>query len=286
MKRLWLKITGLTFFVLAAIIGVYILWPAKSPDLEQIQQQDASTSAIKPSTDNQQPKRQLTPEDFQTAATTRLQDENPREQELRKRAALLSSLYRNPDSLEAAKARESLLKAPGGQFAPFRKDSDFKFLNVPRGDNTKKAPPKPSPQEDEQADANKGEVSRQNPVNPDSEGAKGLSDSIIREHMKQYKANRREMFPSYADSSQFAGPKILTRRLPQRYDQLLNRYNREGIPSYLRLPPRGNPGQFTSFKSRNSAAAFVPKGSKTRPHSPTTNYKINTDNKTTESTNK
>ena len=153
MKRLWLKITGLAIFVLAAIIGFYILWPAKSPEERQFPLQDTSTPAIQPNTDNPQPKRQLTPEDFQQSATSRLQDQNPRQQELRDRAAMLSSMYRNPDSVEAAKARESLLKAPRGQFAPFRRDSDFKFLNVPRGNNTKQAPPKPSPQEDEQADA-------------------------------------------------------------------------------------------------------------------------------------
>ncbi|MBW8039615.1 MAG: hypothetical protein FVQ85_06405 [Planctomycetes bacterium] len=100
-----LKITGLAIFVLAAIIGVYILWPAESPDVEQIKQQDASTSAIQPKTENPQPKRQLTPQDFQLVATSRLQDQNPRQQELRDKAAMLSSIYRNPDSPEAAKAR-------------------------------------------------------------------------------------------------------------------------------------------------------------------------------------
>ena len=144
MKRLWLKTTGLAIFVLAAIAGVYILWPAKSPNERQIQQQDASTSAVQPKIENPHPKRQLEPQDFQPTAASRLQDQNPREQELRDRAALLSSLYRNPDSVEAAKARQSLLKAPRGQFAPFRKDNDFKFLNVPEGKNTKPAPPKPS----------------------------------------------------------------------------------------------------------------------------------------------
>ena len=99
-----LKITGLVFFVLAAVIGVYILWPAKSPDVEQILQQDAAISTIQPNTENPQPKRQLTPEDFQQSATSRLQDQNPREQELRDRAAMLSSIYRNPGSPEAAKA--------------------------------------------------------------------------------------------------------------------------------------------------------------------------------------
>lgn len=153
MKRFWLKITGLIFFVLAAIAGVYVLWPAKSPDVGKLPPQEVSTSAVQQKIENPQPKRQLTPEDFQTTATSRLQNQNPREQELRDRAAMLSSIYRNPDSVEAAKARESLLKAPRGQFAPFRKESDFKFLNVPQGDNTQKAPPKPSTKVDEQADA-------------------------------------------------------------------------------------------------------------------------------------
>lgn len=147
-----LKITGLAIFILAAIIGIYILWPVKSPDVRQMPQQDASTSAIQPSVGNLQAKHQLTPDDFQQSATSRLQDENPRERELRDRAALLSSLYRNPDSVEAAKARQSLLKPPNGQLAPFRKDSDFKFMNVPKGKNTKQAPPKPPTPEDEQAD--------------------------------------------------------------------------------------------------------------------------------------
>lgn len=105
MKRFWLTITGLTIFVLAAIIGVYILWPAESSDVEQLPPQDVSISAIQPNTENAQPKRQLEPQDFQPTATSRLQDQNPRQQELRERAALLSSLYRNPDSVEAAKAR-------------------------------------------------------------------------------------------------------------------------------------------------------------------------------------
>ena len=35
MKRFLLKITGLATFVLAAVIGVYVLWPAKSPDVGQ-----------------------------------------------------------------------------------------------------------------------------------------------------------------------------------------------------------------------------------------------------------
>jgi hypothetical protein len=78
MKRFWLKITGLVFFVLAAIIGIFILWPTKSPDMEQISQQDASTSAVQPNTENPQPKRQLEPQDFQQSATSRLQDQNPR----------------------------------------------------------------------------------------------------------------------------------------------------------------------------------------------------------------
>lgn len=286
MKRLWLKINGLTIFVLASIIGVYILWPAKSQDVGQIRQQDASTSAIQPNIYNPQPKRQLEPEDFQQSATSRLQDRNPREQELRDRAAMLSSLYRNPDSADAAKARGSLLKPPRGQFAPFRKANDFKFLNVPRGDNTKKAPPKPSTQDGEQADANVGQVSHQYPANPESETAKGLSDSTIQEHMSQYKANRSEMFPSHVDSSQFPGPKILTRRLPRRYDQLFNRYSRKVSPSYMKQPSRVNPSQFRSFTSRSSAGAFVTKGTKTLPYSSTTNYKTNTDTKTSESENK
>jgi hypothetical protein len=152
MKRFWLKITGLTIFVLAAIIGVYILWPAKSPDVGQIPQQDVAISTIQPNTENPQPKRQLKAEDFQPTATSRLQDQNPREREFRERAAMLSSLYRNPDSVEAAKARQSLLKPPNGQFAPFREANDFKFMNVPPAKNTKQAPPKPSPKVDEQAD--------------------------------------------------------------------------------------------------------------------------------------
>ena len=82
MKRLWLKTTGLAIFVLAAIAGVYILWPAKSPNERQIQQQDASTSAVQPKIENPHPKRQLEPQDFQPTAASRLQDQNPREQEL------------------------------------------------------------------------------------------------------------------------------------------------------------------------------------------------------------
>ncbi|MCK4830667.1 hypothetical protein KA005_83915, partial [bacterium] len=69
MKRFWLKIFGLAIFVLAAIAGVYTLWP-KSPDVRQIPQQYASTSAIQPNIENPQPKRQLTPDDFQPAATS------------------------------------------------------------------------------------------------------------------------------------------------------------------------------------------------------------------------
>ena len=94
MKRFWLKIASLTIFVLAAVIGVYVLWPAKSPDVGQIPPQDASTSAVQPNMENREPKSQLTPQDFQPAATSKLQDRNPRLQQHRDRAALLSSIYR------------------------------------------------------------------------------------------------------------------------------------------------------------------------------------------------
>ena len=82
-----LKIVGLTIFILVAIVVVYVLWPAKSPDVGQTPQRDASTSAVQPSGENPQPKRQLEPQDFQQSATSRLQDQNPRQQELRDRAA-------------------------------------------------------------------------------------------------------------------------------------------------------------------------------------------------------
>jgi len=81
--------------IVTLAIGVYVLWPAKSPDVrQQIQQQDTSTSTIQPNIDNPQPKRQLTAEDFQPAATSKLQDRNPRLQQHRDRAAMLSSIYR------------------------------------------------------------------------------------------------------------------------------------------------------------------------------------------------
>lgn len=83
-----LKITGLAILVLVVAIGIYVLWPAKPTDERQISQKEVSTSTIQLSADNIQPKRQLTPQDFQPAATSKLQDRNPRLQQHRRRTSI------------------------------------------------------------------------------------------------------------------------------------------------------------------------------------------------------
>ena len=98
MNRFWLKIIGLVVVAVIVIAGVYGLWYAKTPNSGQTPKQRTSKLA-------NQPKRQLKPEDFQSAAGSRLQNIGPKEQEFRQKAVLLSTLYRDPNSPEAAKAR-------------------------------------------------------------------------------------------------------------------------------------------------------------------------------------
>jgi len=78
MKRFWLKITGSAIFVLATIIGVYILWPAKSPDTGNIPYQDKKVLTTQTDREKPQLKRHLKPEDFQTAASSKFQNPQPR----------------------------------------------------------------------------------------------------------------------------------------------------------------------------------------------------------------
>lgn len=113
MNRFWLKISGLVALIISLTIGVCVLWPTKSPDTKQTPQRETSALANQPGIEKPQSKHQLTPEDFQLAATSKLEDQNPRQQELRQAAVLLSTIYRNPHSPEAAKARRLLLKPPG-----------------------------------------------------------------------------------------------------------------------------------------------------------------------------
>jgi len=44
MNRLRLKIVGLVVLVLAVIVGVYSLWPGKSPPVEQVEKQEETVS--------------------------------------------------------------------------------------------------------------------------------------------------------------------------------------------------------------------------------------------------
>jgi hypothetical protein len=140
MNRFWLKIAGLVVVVVTIIAGVYVLWYAKTPHSGQIPKHSTSKLAS-------QPKRQLKPEDFQSAAGSRLQDIGTKEQELRQKAVLLSALYRDPNSPEAAKARELLLKVPKGveeQYRAAQRKRNLPFLNIRRDQNDIGLLPKPS----------------------------------------------------------------------------------------------------------------------------------------------
>lgn len=141
MKKFWLKITGLVVVVVIIIAGVYVLWLAKSPDAGQTTKD--STSKL-----STEPKRQLAPEDFQSGAVSKLEERNPREQQLRQKAALLSTLYRDPNSPEAAKARELFLKVPKGveeQYGIAQRKRNLPFLNI-RHDQNDIGLPMPSQQ--------------------------------------------------------------------------------------------------------------------------------------------
>ena len=76
MEKFWLKIIGLVLVAVIVIAGVYVLWPVKTPDAGQATKDSARKLATGP-------KRQLKIEDFQSSASSRLQDIGPNEQELR-----------------------------------------------------------------------------------------------------------------------------------------------------------------------------------------------------------
>jgi hypothetical protein len=75
-----LKIVGFTIFVLASIIGVCILWPAKSLYNEQSRQQTAPESGLTESTSRKPPE---------------LEDSIIQARKSREMAALLRTIYRN-----------------------------------------------------------------------------------------------------------------------------------------------------------------------------------------------
>jgi len=208
MKKLWLKITLLVVLIAGVIVGVYTLWPAKSSDTKQ----DNTVSKAQ-----LQAKRQLDPKDFQMSANSKSEHPDPREEEHRQTAALLTTIYRNPYDPQAKNAREILLKRPEGlqeQYSPTVTKKRFDFLNVPQDSN--------------QPDAPIGQEPSQHQVGPKNEEVKGLSNSILQEHIRQYRANRNEMFPSYQGSSQSQKSGDLVRWLPLRYRRLFNK-NQQGL---------------------------------------------------------
>jgi hypothetical protein len=221
MNRFWLKITGLVVVAVIVIAGVYVLWHAKTPHSGQTPKQRASKLAT-------EPKRQLKPEDFQSAAASRLQDIGPKEQELRQKAVLLSTLYRDPNSPEAAKARELLLKAPEGveeQYRAAQRKRNLPFLNLRRDQNDIELLPKPSQQPSDQNDDHATQMQPQQLSNAQPENIKEFSDKLLEEHLKHYKVTRNEMFPMYLDSAQSGIPADVLYRLPAPYLRQLETSN-------------------------------------------------------------
>jgi len=216
MNRFWLKITGLGVVAIVVVIGAYVLWLAKSPDAGQATKDSTRKLATGP-------KRQLKPEDFQSAAASRLQDIGPKEQELRQKAVLLSTLYRDPNSPEAAKARELLLKAPEGveeQYRAAQRKRNLPFLNI-RRDQNDIGLPRPSQQPSDQGDDVAAQMQSQQLSNGKFENTKELSDKLLQEHLTHYKATRNEMFPTHPTSPQSRIPIDLLYRLPDSYRRQL-----------------------------------------------------------------
>jgi hypothetical protein len=134
MNRFWLKISGLVVVAAIIIAGVYILWSAKSRKIERIPQQGSATFNSKRGT-GQPPLEKAFMMAQRTSSRTG-EFENQRAAELRQTAAALRALYRDPNSPEAAKARELFLKVPKGveeQYGAVQRKRNLPFLNN-RGD--------------------------------------------------------------------------------------------------------------------------------------------------------
>jgi hypothetical protein len=100
MNRLRVKLVGLVVLILAVIVGVWFLRPGESPPADQVENQKQTVS-----------KPQANKTAAEKAVSQRASEfEKHRAAQLSSTAESLKTLYRNPNSSEAAKARQSLLK--------------------------------------------------------------------------------------------------------------------------------------------------------------------------------
>ena len=112
MKTFGLKIICSVVMVVSFIAGVYVFWPAEALDAEHTGNQDKDTLKAQP--DTMAPKANADPAPARLLSPKASEFEKRKAAQLRQTADSLITVYRHPNSPDAAKARESLLKLPVG----------------------------------------------------------------------------------------------------------------------------------------------------------------------------
>ncbi|MBN2268998.1 MAG: hypothetical protein JXN61_00190 [Sedimentisphaerales bacterium] len=108
MNRLKLKVVGLVVLIFAMIVGVWFLRPGESPPASQVEKHKQTAS--KPQASTQKAKTTAESAAERAVSQRAFEFEKRKAAQLSSTAESLKTLYRNPGSPEAAKARQSLLK--------------------------------------------------------------------------------------------------------------------------------------------------------------------------------
>jgi len=137
-------------------------------------------------------------------------------EQLRRTADSLKAVYRNPNSGEAVKARESLMNVrQGPQKADIvsAKAARSRFLNKPGPNEPTDPTTAMSPQQGEHQAVTAAGPYLQPPVDSGAGNLRGLSQNVLKDHLTNYRITRNDMFPMYPSSL----PVGLLHRLPSKY---------------------------------------------------------------------
>jgi len=137
MKSFWLKIIGLLLSVVVVMIGVYICWAAESTDTQQVLKED---KRVRSDAEQAQAEHRLGLAELKSPEIAGPKKVDPRAENSRQMVNLLSTIYRNPGSSQAKKARGLLLKVPKGleeQYNATKGKRNFQFLNRPEAKRQK-----------------------------------------------------------------------------------------------------------------------------------------------------
>jgi len=214
MNRFRLKVVGSMVLILAATVGVWFLRPGESPPAERVEKREKA--AFKTQANTQKPKTDAGATAERAVSQRASEFEKRKAAQISSTAESLKTLYRNPDSPEAVKARQSLLKLPEGfaKSAPgtaAERAAISRFLNKTGSPQQAESAPN-SP--DRRTTTAPGPYSQPS-GSPEVENVREPAQAALKEHLADYKATLNELFPMYQGSL----PTGLINRLPAPYLQ-------------------------------------------------------------------